>query len=66
MTHNITPPEMLASLIEQRKKIDLAIAAVEPLVSAAKKRGRPSMALMAAREIAGNGKRAKRRPTSQQ
>ena len=62
MTHNITPPEMLASLIEQRKKIDLAIAAVEPLVSAAKKRGRPTKDVTEARAIT-NGKAKRPRKT---
>jgi hypothetical protein len=45
----MNPKQMLASLIEQRKKIDMAIAGVQPLING--KRGRPSKDMMAAKEI---------------
>jgi len=42
----------------ERRKIDAAIAGVQGLVTG--KRGRPSKEVMAAREIAGNGKKRKK------
>ena len=54
----MTPQQMLADLIDKRKKIDIAIAGIEQLATGERKRGRPSKATMEARRISGKPVRA--------
>ncbi len=45
------PTKMLQDLLEQRRLIDATIATVEKLVTATKRKGRPSKAVSEARDI---------------